>query len=85
VALSALFFGILQIGKGFMQATTGVPNEIGDIIIGLILYGAATSVLFERLLDWQKRLKIQKQAELEAPSAGNKNLSESKVETKEED
>jgi ABC-type uncharacterized transport system permease subunit len=27
VALSALFFGILQIGKGFMQATTGFPTK----------------------------------------------------------
>jgi ABC-type uncharacterized transport system permease subunit len=68
VALSAVFFGILQIGKGFMQATSGVPNEIGDIIIGLILYGAATSVLFERLLDWNKRRKLN-QAKVGSPVA----------------
>jgi len=54
---SALFFGILQSGKGFMNAMTKIPPEIGDTIIATIIYFAATSVLIERWFDrWgQKR------------------------------
>lgn len=51
VALAALFFGILHSGKGFMNAMTGIPPEIGDTIIAIIIYFAATSVLFTRLYD----------------------------------
>lgn len=53
--LAALFFGILQNGKGFMQSMTGVPPEIGDLIIGFIIYGAASAILFERILKYFKR------------------------------
>jgi ABC-type uncharacterized transport system permease subunit len=52
---AALFFGILQTGKGFMQSMTGVPPEVGDLIIGFILYGAACQILFERILKYFKR------------------------------
>lgn len=45
---SAVFFGILQSGKGFMNAMTKIPPEIGDTIIATIIYFAATSVLIER-------------------------------------
>lgn len=48
---SALFFGILQSGKGFMNAMTKIPPEIGDTIIATIIYFAATSVLIERWFD----------------------------------
>ncbi len=51
VVLSALFFGVLHSGKGFMNAMTGIPPEIGDTIIAIIIYFAATSVLFTRLYD----------------------------------
>lgn len=51
VFISAFFFGILHSGKGFMNAMTDVPPEIGDTIIATIIYFAATSVLIERLLD----------------------------------
>ena len=49
VLLASLFFGILQSGKGFMNAMTSVPPEIADTIIAVIIYFTATSVLFERL------------------------------------
>jgi general nucleoside transport system permease protein len=49
VVLAALFFGVLHSGKGFMNAMTGIPPEIGDTIIAIIIYFAATSVLFTRL------------------------------------
>ena len=52
VLFAALFFGILQSGKGFMNAMTNVPPEIADTIISVIIYFTATSVLFENL--WNK-------------------------------
>ena len=55
VLFSALFFGLLHSGKGFMSAMTKIPPQIGDTIIAIILYFAATSVLFNRLIDRLKR------------------------------
>jgi general nucleoside transport system permease protein len=52
---SALFFGILHSGKGFMNAMTEIPPEIGDTIIATIIYFAATSVLIDRGLDTFRR------------------------------
>ena len=49
VLLASIFFGILQSGKGFMNAMTSVPPEIADTIISVIIYFTATSILFERL------------------------------------
>ncbi len=49
VFFSSLFFGILQSGKGFMNAMTSVPPEIADTIIAVIIYFTATSVLFKRI------------------------------------
>jgi simple sugar transport system permease protein len=51
VVLASIFFGILHSGKGFMNAMTKIPPEIGDTIIAVIIYFAATSVLFTRLYD----------------------------------
>lgn len=51
VVLAALFFGVLHSGKGFMNAMTKIPPEIGDTIIATIIYFAATSVLFTRAWD----------------------------------
>ena len=48
---AALFFGILQSGKGFMNAMTDIPAEIGDTIIACIIYFAATSVLINNLMN----------------------------------
>lgn len=48
VFLTALFFGILHTGKGFMNAMTDTPPEIADTIIATIVYFAATSILIER-------------------------------------
>lgn len=49
--LSALFFGLLYAGRGFMSVMTDVPPEIADTIIATIIYFSATSVLVERFLD----------------------------------
>lgn len=51
VFFSGLFFGMLQSGKGFMNAMTEVPPEIADTIIATIIYFTATSVLFRKFWD----------------------------------
>jgi simple sugar transport system permease protein len=51
VFFSGLFFGMLQSGKGFMNAMTEVPPEIADTIIATIIYFTATSVLFSKFWD----------------------------------
>jgi general nucleoside transport system permease protein len=57
VLLSAIFFGLLYYGRGFMNAMTDIPPEIADSIIAIIIYFAATSILIERLVRWFIRRK----------------------------
>lgn len=61
VFAASVFFGILHSGKGFMNAMTSIPPEIGDTIIATIIYFAATSVLFVRFYDFLRR-KLKKEA-----------------------
>lgn len=59
VFASAIFFGILHSGKGFMNAMTKIPPEIADTIIATIIYFAATSILIEKYWDaWRKKRRI---------------------------
>ena len=67
---SALFFGLLYSGRGFMNAMTEIPPEIADTIIATIIYFAATSILVERLLD--KFTKARKNKVLSAASSNEK-------------
>ena len=61
VLIGAIFFGILHSGKGFMNAMTSIPPEIGDTIIATIIYFAATSILIERAINnVRKKLKGDK-------------------------
>ncbi len=55
VVFSAIFFGILQSGKGFMSGNTLVPPELADTIIAVIIYFTATSVMFKKF--WDNRFK----------------------------
>ena len=58
VLFSALFFGLLYTGKGFMNAMTSIPPEIADTIMATIIYFSATSIIMERVLNkFQKRKK----------------------------
>lgn len=57
VLASAIFFGLLHSGKGFMNAMTKIPPEIADTIIATIIYFSATSIFIERMLDSLKRRK----------------------------
>jgi simple sugar transport system permease protein len=61
VLFSSLFFGILQSGKGFMNAMTSVPPEIADTIIAVIIYFTATSVLFKRFWDAVLKRQVEKE------------------------
>lgn len=71
VIASSIFFGILQSGKGFMNAMTSIPPELADTIIAFIIYFAATSVLITNLWSYFKRKKSRKeQAEKLATAAG---------------
>ncbi|WP_300385498.1 ABC transporter permease [Clostridium sp.] len=50
VVFSALFFGILYVGKGFMNAAVKVPPELADTIMATIIYFSATSIIMEKLI-----------------------------------
>jgi ABC-type uncharacterized transport system permease subunit len=68
VLLSAIFFGMLYSGRGFMNAMTEIPPEIADSIIAIIIYFAATSILIERLIRWFIRRRANNK--LNAPQQG---------------
>lgn len=74
VLLSAVFFGLLYSGKGFMNANTSIPPEIADTIIATIIYFAATSAVVPRIVNRFKRKKMMK-ASMQSASASNENTS----------
>lgn len=57
VIFSALFFGVLYVGKGFMNAAVKVPPELADTIMATIIYFAATSMIMDKLLKKFKKSK----------------------------
>lgn len=57
VLVSAIFFGLLYSGKGFMNANTSIPPEIADTIIATIIYFAATSAVVPIVFNKIKRKK----------------------------
>ena len=61
ILISALFFGLLYAGKGFMTTMASIPPEIADTIMAIIIYFAATSMIFDKVLDKIRRSKIKKQ------------------------
>lgn len=60
VLFSALFFGVLYVGKGFMNAAVKVPPELADTIIATIIYFAATSMIMDRVIKWFKKKREDK-------------------------
>ena len=60
VLLSALFFGVLYVGKGFMNANVKVPPELADTIIATIIYFAATSMIMDKVIKKFKKTKDEK-------------------------
>lgn len=69
VLFAALFFGILYVGKGFMNAAVKIPPELADTIMATIIYFAATSVIMEKVI---KKFKREKKSKLENKSNTNK-------------
>ncbi|MEG1524808.1 MAG: ABC transporter permease [Clostridia bacterium] len=61
---AALFLSVLHTGKGFMNSMAGIPPEIADAIIAIIIYFSATSKLiqtnFERIRKWWQRRRTRK-------------------------
>ena len=55
VIFSSLFFGVLYVGKGFMNAAVKVPPELADTIMATIIYFAATSMVMDRIIKWFKK------------------------------
>ena len=62
VLLAAIFFGILYAGRGFMTAmtSTGIPPEIADTILAIIIYFSATSAIIKIALDKFSKKKKDK-------------------------
>jgi len=57
ILILALFFGLLYAGKGFMTTMASIPPEIADTIMAIIIYFAATSMIFDKIFAKFKRKK----------------------------
>lgn len=62
ILVSALFFGVLYSGKGFMNANTSIPPEIADTIIATIIYFAAISAAVPMIVNAIKHKKAMAKA-----------------------
>ena len=60
VVFSSLFFGLLYVGKGFMNAAVKVPPELADTIMATIIYFAATSMIMDKVIKKFKKAKKDK-------------------------
>ena len=60
VVFSSLFFGLLYVGKGFMNAAVKVPPELADTIMATIIYFAATSMVMDKVIKKFKKAKKDK-------------------------
>ncbi|WP_088072532.1 ABC transporter permease [Gottfriedia luciferensis] len=67
VFFSAIFFGVLYSGKGFMSAMTSIPPDIADVIIAIIIYFSATSILIKKVID-----KVSKSRKYKNSNVGEK-------------
>ena len=47
IVLSALLFGVLQTGAPMMASRAGVPNEMADIVIAMIVFFVGAYYLVE--------------------------------------
>ncbi|MDO5516547.1 MAG: ABC transporter permease [Clostridium sp.] len=60
ILVSAIFFGLLYSGKGFMNVNTSIPPEIADTIIAIIIYFAAISAAVPIVVNKYKKMKAKK-------------------------
>lgn len=63
ILVSAIFFGLLYSGKGFMNVNTSIPPEIADSIIAIIIYFAAISAAVPMIVNKIKKMKSKKAEE----------------------
>ncbi|MEH7356673.1 ABC transporter permease [Neobacillus drentensis] len=59
VFLSAILFGVLKVGALNMPLEAGVPNELVDIIIALIVFFVASSYMIRALLDRLSKKEVK--------------------------
>jgi len=59
VFLSAILFGVLKVGALNMPLESGVPNELVDIIIALIVFFVASSYIIRVLLDRLSKKEVK--------------------------
>lgn len=58
ILFASLLFGFLKSGGGFMNAMIDIPNEIVAIMISVIIYFSATSLLFKTVIKkWATKKK----------------------------
>jgi simple sugar transport system permease protein len=79
ILISALFFGVLYSGKGFMNANTSIPPEIADTIIATIIYFAAISAAVPMIVNAIKHKKAMAKAKA-AQNSGTDTVHEVKAE-----
>ena len=79
ILISALFFGVLYSGKGFMNANTSIPPEIADTIIATIIYFAAISAAVPMIVNAIKHKKAMAKANA-AQNSGTDTVHEVKAE-----
>lgn len=60
--VAGLFFGVLKNGK-LSLAAIGIPTELADTIIAIIIYFAATNVLFRNFWDGLFKKSFERQEE----------------------
>lgn len=72
VLFAALFFGILYVGKGFMNAAVKIPPELADTVMATIIYFAATSVIMEKVIKKFKKDRKEVKGNIEAKGDTNK-------------
>lgn len=70
VIFSALFFGILYVGKGYMNAMSKVPPELADTIMATIIYFAATSMIMDKIIKKFKKSKDNNKQDKKKTSEG---------------
>ncbi|MDK8238745.1 hypothetical protein QP747_11565, partial [Actinomyces urogenitalis] len=59
IFLSALLFGVLNVGSRFMPNSAGVPDEMAQVVIACIIFFVGTAYI----VDWAKnKLQALKQA-----------------------
>lgn len=70
VIFSALFFGVLYVGKGYMNAMSKVPPELADTIMATIIYFAATSMIMDKIIKRFKKSKDDNKKDKKKTSEG---------------